>query len=147
MLGPFGSIHEFVFTYRTGPDHGIATVQLASIPEDDVTSGAADPTGVLKDISTLSWVTAFTFDAYSAALARNVHDQRGWGANPLRVMGAAGDPLTTAVFDAGLGVYNIDGGPGPYAMRIIMDTKGGAATSYKLDLQDVHRKRIDWAFG
>jgi hypothetical protein len=147
MMGPFGSVQEFVFTYRTGPDHGIADVFLASIPEDDPASGAADDTGVLKDISTLSWVLAFQINAYSAALTRNVADRRSWGSNNLRVMGAPGSTLTAGVFDPVLGVYDIDGPPGPYAMMIQMNTKGGAATSYKFDLQDLHRKRVDWAFG
>jgi hypothetical protein len=67
--------------------------------------------------------------------------------NPLRVMGQVGDPLTTITFDAASGLYFMDGGPGPYALKIAIDTKGGLATSYVFQLQALHHKRIDWAFG
>jgi hypothetical protein len=146
MLGPFGSIHEWSLLYRTGPDHGIVTGYLASIPEDDAASGYADDTGILKDISTLNFIP-FTLDVngYSAALARNVHSF--WPTHGLRVMGQPGDPFTTITFDAFSGLYFIDGGPGPYALKLAVDTKGGAATSYKFDLQMLRHKRIDWAFG
>src|SRR5205823_1396351 len=84
MLGPFGSIHEWALLFRTGPDHGIASISLASIPESDAASGLADPSGCLQDISTLSYVALpGTVDAYSAALARNV--QSFTPTSPLRV--------------------------------------------------------------
>lgn len=147
MLGPFGSIHEFVTTFRVGPGYGAPQVYLASIPENDPGSGAADPTGVLHEIDTLSWVKAYDLQGYAAVAAPNMVDQRGWQSHGLRVMGAAGAPLTTAVFDGQLGVFNIDGGPGPYAMRIVSDAKALASTGYQFDIQNLHRKRTDWAFG
>jgi hypothetical protein len=146
-LGPFGSIHDYNILYRTGPDYGRASVYLASIPEDDPASGAADDRGVLQSIDTLNYVKAFEIDAYSPALTRNVHRAGSWGASFFRIMGQVGDPLTAAVFDNQLGVYNLDGGPGPYAVKLLVDAKGGASTGYKFDIQAFHRKRTDWSWG
>jgi hypothetical protein len=142
MLGPLGSLHEFVYTIRTGPDYGQPEVFLASIPEDDATSGYANPAGILKDISALTFVKLVDLQGYSAGLTRNVQRQM----QPLRVMGADGAPLTTITTDAD-GNRALDGGAGPYAMKIVVSTKTGASTGFKFDLQDLHRKRTDWAFG
>lgn len=148
MLGPFGSIHEWSLLFRTDSDHGILTGSLASIPEDDPASGYDDPTGILQDISTLDYIPfELEIQGYSASLARN--DQSYWPTHPIRVMGQPGAPFTTATFDAGSGTYFIDGGPGPYALKLAVDTKGVSPLSsgYQFDLQALHHKRMDWAFG
>jgi hypothetical protein len=154
MIGPQYSIHFFIIMTRTSSDHGQLWGYLASIPEDDAGAGSSNNTNVLQDISTLNYILAFKVETYSVALARNFNSAVGateGGSNPffsraLRPMGAPGTPLTAVTLDTD-GVHaDLDGGPGPYALQLVAGGKAGASTSYIVDLQSVHRQRLDWAF-
>jgi hypothetical protein len=153
-IGPQYSIHEFEITARTGPDHGALWGYLASIPEDDPNAGSNINTNVLQDISTLNYVLCFKIDMYTVAAGKNFINMAGattpghsfFISTQFRPMGAPGTPFTTITTDANGVLADLDGGPGPYALKLVAGDKNVGSASYIIDLQSVHRQRVDWSF-
>lgn len=154
-LGPQGSFWLWNVLWRGGPDGGQLRCYMASIPEDDPNYGANDNANVLKDISTLTFVRAWAIDMYNPVVTRNNISNPGFrgpiqnefSTTLFRVGGVLGAPLTSSVIENPPGLYaKIDGGPGPYAVKFIVETKAGASTSYVARLQSVSLMRTDWAF-
>lgn len=154
-LGPHGSLWVFEVLYRAGPDGGQMSCYMASIPEDDPNYGATDNAGVLQDISTLNYVLAWKLDMFAAAITRNQIANPGFKGpiqNPFattlfRIGGQVGDSLTSSVIESPPGLYaKIDGGPGMYAVKLVMENKTAASTSFVGRLQAFSVSRCDWAF-
>jgi hypothetical protein len=159
-LAPQGSVWGFSMMHTTGPDHGRAQIYLGRLPDDDPFANPAepDPTNLLGEIDNVNgdftYILGGVFDCYSAAFTRNVVTLFGFSqATPgassgFRITGEPGSPMTAGGTDPDLSLFTTgDGGPGVYAMKIVMGDKRAASTGYRLGIQSLAATRHDalWA--
>lgn len=152
-LGPKGSIWSLSARHTEGPDHGTLAIQWGTPTEDAPASdGFVDPTGLMQgsDGDGLTYIPFpdaalnGSFPGYAAAGAKDVLTT---SRSEFRIMGESGavlsafsaptDPNATWFRDA-------DGGPGLWNLKLILDTKDAASTSYKYGLSELRVQRIDW---
>lgn len=141
LMGPRYARHEVIFTGLKGPNLGIQRYLLASIlPDVQASEGYDNPLELMQNPSTGTPAPTFVdiganVDRYQAAIGRNIT----WGIN-FRVEGADGAELTTVALDSD-NFHGVDGGPGLYMLKILMDTKNGLSAGYRArwNAIDVHR--------
>ena len=154
-LGPQGSIWNVWYVSDEGTDYGKVKFQLASLSEnaDATVSGFTDVTGAMEatelegdavtfyDLSALNGVTHD--DHYAAAPVTGTLWEQEW---QFRIMGSAGTELTaTPTYSANTNTFHANGGPGLYALRLIVDGKNASSTGYRVRVRDWRIYRNTWA--
>lgn len=119
-IGPQDSYWGVAMAGLKGPDYGNIDLQVASFQELG--------TGQTEDPSAATFITTHTNIAggFAAALANEV-----WNVNPaIKLTGIDGAPFTT-ILSYSSGVAIIDGGPGLYAFKLIVNGKNISSSGYK----------------
>jgi hypothetical protein len=140
-LGPEGSVWALHVHTLQGPDCGTWQPSMASIVYPDPGRSVGDELGTFDSYGGGTYrTTGGAFSDYIAAQTQGF----GTKAMAFRLMGAAGDQWTANTgTDSGTGVTLINGGPGPYVLKIQVTTKSASSSGYALDICAITFWRLD----
>lgn len=147
LLEPKGSVWHFNNRRSEGPDFGKYTISLASLVYESPLRGGtlADQAGKIgpSDGSyagsepPFAYVDLATADAYASVA---VNDYAPETVNPPFIVGGeVGDPLTdfvTGITDPFLGFQLMDGGPGWYRLRVMVEGQNPSSTGFRCRISE-----------
>lgn len=156
LFWPKGSIWSLRALHYVGPDYGIFKMYIASLGYELSSRPSGCANGKIQDFGAgygdaLNYVhfTAVDTDCYAA-----VESQTHQGDVQIVVGGDQGDPLTD-LREAGnpCGDANgddpysnfpiMDGGPGWYRTKIVVDGKNASSTNYRMRISRIAWSRVD----
>ncbi len=157
-FGPSGSVWSFRFLFYEGEDYGILKTQLASVAYESPDRPSGCVGGKIQPYDSaygtaLSYIdTGWAQDCYAAVLAQPVTSLPG----NLQVIvgGDLGDPLTDMSdtvnvcsnvigADPYTGFTVMDGGPGWYRTKMVIDGKNASSAGFRFRVTRVAWQRID----